>query len=485
MSRKNGIPRTERTEARRRARSSLAARAWSGIAIAGIGLSGAQSYKYDFGPTGSKAPAGYTVVTPSTLYSSASGFGFEKDSVAVTCLDKGGNALTGDFCTQSGEFMFSVKLPQGNYNLTLYLGDPSGGSETTVKAENRRLLFDRVTLGSGQLATKTITVNRREAKSSDGTVTMTLKDRELGYYTWDEKLTLRFSGRMPAVAGLELAKADNAITWFLCGNSTVVDQLDSANEGWTAWGQDIGRFFKPGVAIANYAESGLTAGAFLAMKRLTKLLADSKPGDYVAVEFGHNDQKTQADVDAYPGNLKSFADQIKAKQCIPIFVIPTAREGDADPKTTIAGLAEVMRNQAKTLGVATIDLNRMTIQVMTAYGANAGKCYLDGTHFTEIGGYELARCVAKGIKDLNNALTPFLLGDRPVMDPALPDPIDYLTQRLQEEPTAIHPHPRSRPGKAVARRPAVPAVPTVLFPGQRGTLHAADGKQADIPPRPF
>lgn len=451
------------------------ARAWACIGIAAAGIAGAQSYKYDFGPVGSTAAAGYTLVTPSTLYATATGFGFEKDSLTVSCQDKGGNALTGDFCTRSGEFMFSVKLPQGNYNLTLYLGDPSGTSETTVKAENRRLLYDRVTLGSGQLTTKTITVNRREAKSGDGTVTMTLKDRELGYFTWDEKLTLRFSGRMPAVAGLELARADNAVTWFLCGNSTVVDQLDSANEGWTAWGQDIGRFFKPGVAIANYAESGLTAGAFLAMKRLTKLLADSKPGDYVAVEFGHNDQKTQADVDAYPGNLKTFADQIKAKQCIPIFVIPTAREGDNDAKTSIAGLAEVMRNQAKTLGVASIDLNKMTMQVMAAYGANAGKCYMDGTHFTEIGGYELARCVAKGIKDLNNALTPFLLGDRPVIDPAAPDPIDYLTTRLATEPTSIRAASRS------PRHPFGNLPPAILFPDERGSLHAADGKKAAIP----
>jgi lysophospholipase L1-like esterase len=472
----NGIYRFSRRATRRAARRAAPASAL--FFLAAIGLAGAQSYKYDFGPAGSSAPAGYILVTPSTVYSSAAGYGFERDSVPLTCQDRGGNALTGDFCAKNGEILFSAKIPQGNYNLTVYLGDPSGPSETTVKAENRRLLFDRVTLAAGQLAAKTITVNRREAKSGDGTVTMTLKDRELGYYTWDEKLTLRFSGRAPAVAGLELAKADNAVTWFLCGNSTVVDQLDSANEGWTAWGQDIGRFFKPGVAIANYAESGLTAGAFLAMKRLAKLLADSKPGDYVAVEFGHNDQKTQADVDAYPGNLKAFADQIKAKQCVPVFVIPTAREGDTDPKTSIAGLAEVMRTQAKTLGVATIDLNRMTMQVMGAYSANASKCYMDGTHFTEIGGYELARCVAKGIKDLNNALTPFLLGDRPVFDPTAPDPIDYLTLKLDPEPTGL---PRPLPRSIRNPRASVPSA--VLFPGKRGSLRAADGKQVEAKPR--
>jgi len=448
-----------------------AARAVLGLALMGMLPVGAQTYKYDFGPAGKAAPAGYLPVGPATFYTSASGYGFEKTGAAATCQDQGGDPLTGDFCTANGELLFSVKLPQGNYDLTVYLGDPAGASETTVKAENRRLLFDRVTTVSGQLAARTITVNRREAKSVDGTVTMTLKDRELGYYTWDEKLTLRFSGRKPAIAGLELVRNDKAITWFLCGNSTVVDQLDSANEGWTAWGQDIGRFFKPGLAIANYAESGLTAGAFLAMKRLTKLLADSKPGDYVAVEFGHNDQKTPADSEGYPANLKTFADQIRAKQCVPIFVLPTAREGDTDPKTSIGGLAEAMRNQAKALGVASIDLNKMTMQVMQAYGAaDADKCYMDGTHFTEIGGYELARCVAKGVKDLGNTMAPFLLGDRPVMDPAKPDPIGYLSLTLDPEPVSLRPRSRSD------RDPPTQILPAGLFTGEGGALHSADGR---------
>lgn len=451
-----------------------AALAWIGVAMAGLGMARAQTYKYDFGPAGSSAALGFTAVNSSQLYSSSSGFGFEK--AGVVCQDKGGNALTGDFCTQNGEFMFSVKVPQGNYNMTIYLGDPSGTSETTVKAENRRLLFDRVTTRSGQLVSKAITINRREAKSIDGKVTMTLKDRELTYYTWDEKLTLRFSGSKPAVAGLELTKVDNAITWFLCGNSTVVDQLDTP---WSTWGQNIPRFFKPGVVVANYAESGLTAADFLSMKRLTKLLADSKPGDYVSVEFGHNDQKIASEASAYPNTLKTYADQIKAKGCIPIFTAPTAREGDTDPMTSIGGLAQKMRDQAKALGVAFIDLNEMTMQVMKAYGStDAHKCYIDGTHFTEIGGYELARCVAKGIKDLNNTMAPFLLDDRPIIDPTKPDPIDYLTLQLDPEPVGLGARPKS------AHDPLGELLPAGLFKGGNGSFHSADGKKLDIRPLP-
>lgn len=432
------------------------------IAVFGAGLAGAQTYKFDFGPAGASAAEGFTAVNSSRMYSSAAGFGFERSG--VSCQDKGGDALTGDFCTQTGEFMFSVKIPQGNYNLTVHFGDPSGTSETTVKAENRRFLFDRVTTASGQTATRTITVNRREARSIDGTVTMSLKDRELTYYTWDEKLTLRFSGRKPAVSGMELTKVDNAVTWFLCGNSTVVDQMD---EGWAAWGQYIPHFFKPGLSVANYAESGLTAPGFLSMRRLAKILADAKPGDYVAVEFGHNDQKNAADVSAYPANLKSYADQIKAKGCIPVFVTPTARENERDPRTSIGGLAQKMRDQAKNLEVALIDLNAMSIQMYQAYGtANTGKLFMDGTHYTDIGGYELARCVTKGLRELSNSMTTFLV-DGPTYDPAKPDPVDFLTLQAPTSSRAI------QPGINTARQP----LPAVIFLGKDGILHTANGRK--------
>ena len=77
-------------------------------------------------------------------------------------------------------------------------------------------------------------------------------------------------------------------TIYLCGNSTVVDQ---ANEPWASWGQMITRFFGPGIAVSNHAESGLTARSFIGSNRLDKILSTLKKGDYVFVEFGHNDEK--------------------------------------------------------------------------------------------------------------------------------------------------------------------------------------------------
>lgn len=444
---------------------------YSAFISAGLALEGAaQTYKFDFGP--GKTEPGYTQVVAGTAYSPAMGYGFE-NGAGIACVDRGGSdALRGDHCTGPDDFKFSVKVPQGNYRVTFNLGDAAGASETTVKAENRRLLFDRVVAAPGRTIARTITVNRREAKSVDGTVTMSLKDRELGYLTWDDKLTFQFTGGKPVISGLELVKTSDDITVFLCGNSTVVDQLDEAGEGWCSWGQIIPRFFKPGVSIANYAESGLTAGGFLSMKRLTKLLADSKPGDYVFVEFGHNDQKNAADAAAYANNLKSFRDQILEKRAIPIFVSPTSRDGDADPKTSIGGLAETMRETAKSLNVTLIDLNAMSITLMKALGAERKAAYMDVSHFTNFGAFELGRCMAKGIKELDNNLAPFLLGDIPVFDPAKPDPVNYLT--TPGTVSLIRNRSFASSQEAGVLRAATRA--EFRAPGH-GDAHAADGKR--------
>ena len=80
----------------------------------------------------------------------------------------------------------------------------------------------------------------------------------------------------------------SVITVFLCGNSTVVDQ---DNEPWASWGQMIPHFFGTDVCIANYAESGESANTFIGAGRLKKALSQIKKGDYLFMEFGHNDQK--------------------------------------------------------------------------------------------------------------------------------------------------------------------------------------------------
>ena len=184
-------------------------------------------------------------------------------------------------------FFFSVNVPDGNYKVTVKLGSPVSAGETTVRAESRRLFIEREKTDAGKFKKETFIVNKRNTRISD-TERVRIKHREKKKLNWDNKLTLEFNGPAPRVAEVVIEPTRKPITVFLCGNSTVVDQ---DNEPWGSWGQMIPRFFTEKVAVANYAESGESANTFLAAHRFDKALTQMKKGDYVFVEFGHNDQK--------------------------------------------------------------------------------------------------------------------------------------------------------------------------------------------------
>jgi fibronectin type 3 domain-containing protein len=142
-------------------------RAAMAAAAVGVALSAAPgqadaprtSFKFDFGP-GAVAP-GYTQVPPTTLYAKDRGYGFEPVAKVVGVDRGGGDPLRGDYCTSDAPFFFSVAVLEGNYRVTVTLGDRAGESTATVKAELRRLMVERVHTPAGQFATRTFVVNVR------------------------------------------------------------------------------------------------------------------------------------------------------------------------------------------------------------------------------------------------------------------------------------------------------------------------------------
>ena len=206
--------------------------------------------------------------------------------------------------TADKPFFFSVNVTEGNYKVTLTIGDAKEKGGLTVKAESRRLMLEKIITQPGEVITKTFIVNVRMPEISTGGK-VSLKERELDKLDWDNKLTLEFNGARPCISSIEIAKAEDQVTVYLAGNSTVVDQ---SAEPWASWGQMITRFFKPGVAIANHAESGLTLASFKSQHRLEKILSTIKAGDYLFIEFGHNDQKMNGPND---GAWKSYAQNLK------------------------------------------------------------------------------------------------------------------------------------------------------------------------------
>lgn len=185
-------------------------------------------------------------------------------------------------------FFFSVRVPDGNYKVTVRLGSKKQAGVTTVRGESRRLFVENLPTKKGQFVDETFIINKRTPRISEKEY-VRIKPREKAKLNWDDKLTLEFNGDAPVCQSIRIEPADpSVITVFLCGNSTVVDQ---DNEPWASWGQMIPHFFGTDVCIANYAESGESANTFIGAGRLKKALSQMKKGDYLFMEFGHNDQK--------------------------------------------------------------------------------------------------------------------------------------------------------------------------------------------------
>jgi lysophospholipase L1-like esterase len=380
--------------------------------------------KFDFG-SGKVAP-GYTQILPTTLYTKALGYGFDLGS-KVTAVDRGGDdPLRGDFCTSDRPFFFSIALPEGNYNVTVTLGDLTGESVTTIKAESRRLMLEQLQTAMGKIAARTFTVNLRTPHLASGGE-VRLKSRESGppmVLHWDDKLTLEFNGAHPCVCALEIAKAEDAITVYLAGDSTVTDQ---PREPWNSWGQMLPRFFKPDVAIANNAESGESLSSFLGAKRLDKILGTIKAGDYLFIQFGHNDQKDKrpnaGPFTTYRTNLLRFVSEARKRGGIPVLITPMERKTGVT-LDTLGDFPAAVRAVAKEQDVPLIDLHAMSKTLYAALGKSLGQAFQDGTHHNNYGSYELARCVVEGIKASKLGLARFLADDVPAFDPHHPDPIE-------------------------------------------------------------
>ncbi len=394
-------------------------------------------YKFDFGTD--KTAKGYIKILPGTQFNDGKKYGFDFDSKVEGLSHNGKNILTTDGVKSEKPFYFSVAVPEGNYQVKVTLGDEKVPTSTTVKAESRRLMLENINTKAGQCVTKTFIVNIKDRNISGGQM-VSLKSRELTKLDWDDKLTLEFDGKT-VLAALEIKKVTDQITVFLAGNSTVVNQEE---EPWASWGQMIPRFFKPGVAIANHAESGLTLGSFAGSKRLAKVLSVMKPGDYLFVEFGHNDQKDKGPNDgaykSYTEHLKTFISEAKKKGGIPVIVTSTSRrsfDSTGRIQNTLGDFPEAARKVATAENVALIDLNAMTAQLFNALGEEQSKKALvhypansypgqdkplaDNTHFNPYGAYEIAQCVILGIKDQKLGLAKYLVDDLPAFDPSKPD----------------------------------------------------------------
>jgi lysophospholipase L1-like esterase len=347
-------------------------------------------------------------------------------------------AVEGRSCTSDKPFFFSVPIPEGNYRITVTLGGPQA-SVTTVRAEGRRLMLEKIVTKPNESVTKAFDTNVRYPEiAGDPNNKVKLKDREQGILNWDHKLTLEFNGDHPSVRSIDIEPITNEPVVYLAGDSTVVDQY---YEPWAAWGQMLPRFFLPGVVIANHAESGETTKSFVNEHRLAKIMTTMKPGDYFFMQFAHNDMKPGAvPLEEYKKLLTDFIAQTRAKGATPVLVTPMNRRtfDDAGKITNSFGpYPDAVRELAAQQKVALIDLNAMSKTLFEAMGPDGTlKAFMhypegsfpgqeaaiaDNTHFNSYGAYELARCIVHGIREDKLPLAKFLDPSVPDFNPAHPD----------------------------------------------------------------
>ena len=338
----------------------------------------------------------------------------------------------------------SVAVPDGNYRVTVTLGAKKQAGSTTVRAESRRLFIENEATKKGETKTISFLVNKRTPRINERE-SVRIKDRERTKLNWDDLLTLEVTGDRQVVQQITIERDTIAPTVFLCGNSTVVDQDD---EPWASWGQMITRWFNDSVCFCNLAESGETASTFIAAGRLKKGLSMMKSGDYIIMEFGHNDQKQKfAGAGAYYNfatALKTFVDEARQRGATPIFITPTQRRSFDEQgriKETHANYPEAMAWVAEREGCKLIDLHLMTRQLFEAMGEEGSKrafvhypagsypgqtkAFADNTHFNPYGAYQIAKCVIEGLIEKGVDFTRFLRPEYPRgYNPKHPDSLE-------------------------------------------------------------
>jgi lysophospholipase L1-like esterase len=362
------------------------------------GILTANPLTFDLGPAGNAA--GQPAYTEST------GFGFEPGSPQ----------------------RFSLRVPEGNFRVTLRLDRES---RVPLYAEARRRMGSS---GSFIVNVRTPRLGDLPPNATGGTE-VRLKPREVGSFEWDDKLTLEVGPGGARFQRIQVEPVD-VPTLYLAGDSTVTDQPDAPN---ASWGQRLPAMFSADMAVANHAESGETLKSFVTEQRLDKLLSRLHAGDWVMIQFGHNDQKVQwpqtyADAaTTYRAWLRVYLAEIRGRRATPVLVTPPERRNFDAAGHVVASLGDypdAMRAVAREERVALIDLNAMSVRFYEALGPqSAARAFADDgrdrTHFNEYGAEQLARCVVEGLRAAEPALTAglesHLLPGLPRFDPAHPE----------------------------------------------------------------
>ncbi|HVT83656.1 MAG TPA: rhamnogalacturonan acetylesterase [Chitinophagaceae bacterium] len=214
------------------------------------------------------------------------------------------------------------------------------------------------------------------------------------------------------------------ITVFIAGDSTAANKEVKAYPE-TGWGMPFAYMFDSTVTVDNRAKNGRSTKTFISEGLWQKLIGDVKEGDYVLIQFGHNDEvKEKTDrytaPEEFKANLARFVTETRSKKATPVLLTPvTRRQFDANGtiKETHAEYSPLVREVAKQYDVPLIDLDEKSRELVQQFGPENSKLlYMqlepgehpnypqgrnDNTHFNELGARKIAQLVLWSIKELH------------------------------------------------------------------------------------
>jgi lysophospholipase L1-like esterase len=226
--------------------------------------------------------------------------------------------------------------------------------------------------------------------------------------------------------------AQEPVTVFIAGDSTAANKAENKRPE-TGWGEQLQKHFdERKVRIDNHAANGRSTRTFISEGRWQALVDKVRAGDYVLIQFGHNDESPQK-VNAYTPpddfrhNLERFVAEVRAKKATPVLLTPVMRRRfnkDGTFYDTHGEYPDLTRRVAAERKVALIDMHRLSEKVLVKYGAEGSrKLFLqlkagenpnypqgveDNTHFSPLGADIMAALVVDGIREQKLGLVKFL-----------------------------------------------------------------------------
>lgn len=226
--------------------------------------------------------------------------------------------------------------------------------------------------------------------------------------------------------------AKNPITIYLAGDSTCANKLAEKRPE-TGWGEMFSQFFKDNkVKIDNRAMNGRSTKTFISEGRWQSIVDNLKKGDYVFIQFGHNDSSKDkgeryTPPEDYRKNLIKFIEEVRAKKANPVLLTPVMRRRfDKDGKfyDTHGEYPDIVRAVAKEFKTPLIDMHRKSEKLIVGLGEEKSKKLFlilakgessnypngldDNTHFSPLGAEEIAKLVVEGIRETKIGLRKYL-----------------------------------------------------------------------------